>query len=454
MDAGIGIGGLSIGKDEIASSKFDLYAPIEIENSIRKSHSLSFRPISSVGSSGPFSFDIPADPDKYTDAETFRLHGRMRIKKKASNGTLSNLPGSEKVSTVNNIFDSLWSSISKELNGTEISDPSSRWYAYKAYIENLLSYSTSTKDTILPSKGYIQDTADEFDSLDNASSADVSNNDGYKLRKAMFAESEWVYFCNNIHVDLTTLRKVIPPNVKITMSLQRNSDEFCLLSPKDASTFAIELDDLKITLNRYEASRAIENNHANSLKAGKKPVLPMDRSILKTYTKQTGTSDLSHYNIISGRQLPEQVFVAIVDENAHRGDIKKNPFNFKDFGLKEASLVVNGVHEPSELYKLDKTSGDMVDMYTSFLENTGISATEDREFGISMEDYYGGCFILAWDRTPDKCNRFHTHEMDSGSIDINLKTKIPLPNTVTVIIYATYSSTILIDVDRIITPTF
>ena len=97
MDAGIGIGGLSIGKDEIASSKFDLYAPIEIENSIRKSHSLSFRPISSVGSSGPFSFDIPADPDKYTDAETFRLHGRMRIKKKASNGTLSNLPGSEKV---------------------------------------------------------------------------------------------------------------------------------------------------------------------------------------------------------------------------------------------------------------------------------------------------------------------------------------------------------------------
>ena len=161
----------------------------------------------------------------------------------------------------------------------------------------------------------------------------------------------------------------------------------------------------------------------------------MDRSILKTYTKQTGTSDLSHYNIISGRQLLEQVFVAIVDENAHRGDIKKNPFHFKDFGLKEASLVVNGVHEPSELYKLDKTSGDMVDMYTSFLENTGISASEDREFGISMEDYYGGCFILAWDRTPDKCNRFHTHEMDSGSIDINLKTKIPLPNTVTVSIW-------------------
>ena len=74
MDAGIGIGGLSIGKDEIASSKFDLFAPIEIEKSVRKSHSLSFRPISSAGSKGLFTFDIPADPE-FTDAETLLLHG-------------------------------------------------------------------------------------------------------------------------------------------------------------------------------------------------------------------------------------------------------------------------------------------------------------------------------------------------------------------------------------------
>ena len=36
MDAGIGIGGLSIGKDEIASSKFDLFAPIEVEKGLEK----------------------------------------------------------------------------------------------------------------------------------------------------------------------------------------------------------------------------------------------------------------------------------------------------------------------------------------------------------------------------------------------------------------------------------
>ena len=143
---------------------------------------------------------------------------------------------------------------------------------------------------------------------------------------------------------------------------------------------------------------------------------------------------MSFYNIISRQQLPEQIFVAIVDEKAYRGDLKANPFNFKVFDVKEASLVVNGVHEPTDLYKLDTDSGDKVDLYTSFLENTGISTTEDRDFGVTLNDYYNGCFVLAWDRTPDKCNRFHTHEMDSGTISINLKTKTPIENTVTVLI--------------------
>ena len=38
--------------------------------------------------------------------------------------------------------------------------------------------------------------------------------------------------------------------------------------------------------------------------------------------------------------------------------------------------------------------------------------------------------------------------MDSGSIDVNLKIREPLPNTVTVIIYATYSTDIHIDIDN------
>ena len=449
MDAGIGIGGLSTGKDEVASSYFDLFTPAEVENSIHKAYQHTYRPISSTSSAGPFTFEIPADPEKFTDAESLRLHGAMRIRKIDANGSKVNLSSSENVSTVNNIFDSLWSSINTKLNGTDISDPSSKWYAYKAYLENHLSYSNSSKDTILPSKGYVKDTKDNFDTL--ADTTKVSANIGYETRRAMFAESKWVYFCNNLHIDICTLRRYIPPNVKITMEFQRNNDQFCLLSPN--SNYIIEIKDLKIKLRQYEASAHIQKYFNSTLSSGKNPILPIDRSLLKTYTVQAGTSDLSHFNIISGRQLPDQIFIGIVEEKAHQGDIKKNPYNFQDFGIIEASLVVNGVHEPSDLYKMDKSAGDKADMYFNFLENTGVSS-DDREFGVSMDDYYGGSFLLAFDRSMDKCNRFHRHIMESGSMDVNIKTKLALTSTVTVIIYASYSTDIEVDGDTIITPIF
>ena len=56
-----------------------------------------------------------------------------------------------------------------------------------------------------------------------------------------------------------------------------------------------------------------------------------------------------------------------------------------------------------------------------------------------------GCFLLAFDRSKEKCNRYHRHPHDSGTIDINIRSRANLTSTVTVIIYATYSSEILID---------
>ena len=92
-------------------------------------------------------------------------------------------------------------------------------------------------------------------------------------------------------------------------------------------------------------------------------------------------------------------------------------------------------------------------MYASFLENVGVG-TDDRECGITYDDYYGGSFLLVWDRTQDKCNRFHRHPPDSGSIDVHIKTKTALTETVTVVIYATYSADLLLDKDNVITPSF
>ena len=103
----------------------------------------------------------------------------MRIRKRnIADGALSDLKA-EYVRPVNNVFYSLWASVNTKLNGCEISDPSSKWYAYKAYFENHLSYSSSSKNNILSFKGYVADTAGKFDDVGDTARTTPSLNDGF-----------------------------------------------------------------------------------------------------------------------------------------------------------------------------------------------------------------------------------------------------------------------------------
>ena len=55
--------------------------------------------------------------------------------------------------------------------------------------------------------------------------------------------------------------------------------------------------------------------------------------------------------MIRGSQLPEQIIIGVVAQDAYGGCIDKNPFNFKHFGIKEASIIVNGKGACSKFLK-------------------------------------------------------------------------------------------------------
>jgi hypothetical protein len=104
------------------------------------------------------------------------------------------------------------------------------------------------------------------------------------------------------------------------------------------------------------------------------------------------------------------------------------------------------VHEPENGYKLNIQDGDYMTMYNDFLENTGIS-TDDRDIWVNPQDFIGGNFLVAWDRTKDKCNRFHRHKADTGSIDINIRLRESFTASIVIVVYATYSTDLVIDKD-------
>jgi hypothetical protein len=227
--------------------------------------------------------------------------------------TSGNLAETDDVSVVNNFFHSLFRSVNIKLNGTELSDPGTKWYPYKAYLENLLSYSKTTKEGRLKANCFYKDTPNKFDALPTTSGNTVtaSLNNGYVERKKLIKTSQWLYFCINLHTDLTTLRRYIPPNVKIEVNLQRTNDAFCLLSTAAENSFKIHLDDLVLKVRRFTPTSRITSYHNNTLARKGTCFLPIDRSLVKTYTVSLGRTDLSAYNLIKGDVLPDQVIIGM-----------------------------------------------------------------------------------------------------------------------------------------------
>ena len=139
MDTSIGVGGLSQSKDDVVTSMFDLFSPPQIENGIARTVNETFRPIAGTNpDTRSFEFLIPADSQKFTEAESLLLHGRMKVRKVDAQGQKSDLGAGERVSLINNWCDSLFKSVKVYMgvNAIDISDPSAYAYAYKSYLEN------------------------------------------------------------------------------------------------------------------------------------------------------------------------------------------------------------------------------------------------------------------------------------------------------------------------------
>lgn len=182
----------------------------------------------------------------------------------------------------------MFSSVICKLNGVEITDPSGNWYAYKAYLETLLSYSKSTKEGRLQTTCFYQDDATKFDEIgavDQAGKTTTSStNSGYNYRKMFFDNSDTRYFNIPLHSDICTLRKYLPPNSKLEFDFIRNTDEFSILSPYVNKKCKIHIEDLTLSMTRYTPSPSIRNYHLSQLSKTRRQVLPIDRSLLKTYT--------------------------------------------------------------------------------------------------------------------------------------------------------------------------
>ena len=185
------------GSCECAKSELDLFSIPATQTSIENGTYVEYHPISTISGGAPIEFDVTATGDDYLDLTNSYLHVRAKITR--ANG--SDLEAADTVGPVNNFLHSLFSQIDVSLNGTLITS-STNTYAYRAYVETVLSYGYDAESSQLTSALFYKDDAGKMDKLNPLAENAVDKNSGLAKRHTFASRSVEIDMIGRIHSDI------------------------------------------------------------------------------------------------------------------------------------------------------------------------------------------------------------------------------------------------------------
>ena len=121
------------------------------------------------------------------------------------------------------------------------------------------------------------------------------------------------------------------------------------------------------------------------------------RVVMKRNSVAQGKSSLNWKNAHVG-QLPNRVFMAMVDNNVYKRNIAKNAFKFKHFSASQVAIYLNG-EMPGPPLKLNFADNKYIGGYRSLFATAG-QIDMDNDLDITRADYKSGYSILGFDTSP------------------------------------------------------
>ena len=388
-------------------------------------------PISALDNNAPIEFVIPAQTEKWTDLNQSYLYLKLKIIQ--ADGT--DLAADSEIATVNNFFHSMFSSIDVYLNNKLITSNADT-YAYRAYIENLLSFTSSCKDTQLQAlELWAEDTAGHM-----LEKVHDGNNKGYGKRRARVHQSCVVELCGRLHLDLMMQDKYLPNGMEIRLRLNKASPQFCLMSTSPAKIKFLEagfnvrtVDLLPVVANQLNQQIAQHNMK-----------IPIRRTEVKTFTIPNGQRSKIEDHLFQG-QLPKRLIIGMVRNGDMNGDMATNPFEFRHFTLNHLEVSIDGKSIHNKAFQPNFETGEVLRSYMSLYQATGALGL-NRSFGLSMNDYRNGYTLWGLDLTADQgCEEGQLHPIKTGNLRLEFHFGTALAQAINVIVFAEYDNQIEIN---------
>ena len=214
---------------------------------------------------------------------------------------------------------------------------------------------------------------------------------------------------------------------------------FTLLSAVENPTFKVSFQEVMFCLCKVQLSSHKFQSIQQRLE--KIPALyPINRAEIKTHSVAQGLSSLNWKSAILG-QIPNRVFIAMVDNAVFTGSNTKNPFFFKHNHLTSVAAYVNGKSIPANPITLNFRNGDFLDGYRSLFTTTG-KINRDEGIGIARSEYKDGFSLFGFDLSPALCVGGHQEFKKTGNLRVSLEFDQSLQTSTTIILYTEYNNLI------------
>ena len=402
------------------------------QQSLERGRWIDYAPLSSVeNTDSPINF-LVTGTDEYIDLSKTILTVTGKIVK--DNESVLDGANQADVAPVNNFLHSLFKQVDVYLNGKQVT-PAMGAYPYRAYIETLLNYDVSAKESQFSSALYYKDTATkmneagslpssktityvESDTQTGGNPAAAKNvsipvagtgNQGFAKRSKFIQNSKQFVLSGPIFADIFMTDRFLLNMMDLRVVLNRSNNAFCLMDLSNASDPTkpqvkpkVQLSHVELKIRKVKLDQAVSDGIERMLK--QTPALyPIRRVECKILTVPQNLPSTRQDNIFSGL-IPKTFVVGFVTADAAGGVYHQNPYNFAHFGVTSLSLTANGEEIPFKQLTLkypkkangeiDTTAGEDDDLDFDEAYNTLFSGTgkiySNAGLDIDRDDYPGG----------------------------------------------------------------
>lgn len=449
--------------------QFELWSVPGTQLSVIRDIETEVRPLSTLASDQPIEFVINSANDEYINfAETeLVVKARINIRKVSSDvkfggglvPELANkqpdksvkvldsleqdkvdpfeLEGNEwlHVVPVQNFMHSIFSQVDVKIGDKDITNYPQN-YPYRAFIDTLLGYSTTAKNSHLITE------------LWGGKSDRRLWSTPMKTSHLKFKNGDWFEMRGRLHIDFTFQEKNLIGGTEVRIRLIPNDPKFCFICPEGLQA-GIEFS--QVTLNVHKAKvypAMVAAHHAAIQNAPTR--YPIVRHEVRQQSIPAGQVDAMIDNCIRG-QMPRRMFVFLVDNETLNGSFKTDPFKFNHYDLNFIAAYIDGVQYPNRPYTPNFEKLMFTREYKELFNALNQNRT-DTYCDIYKTQFNAELPIFAFNFSPDLSSGpgsvGHVSPIQHGSLRLHLKFEKPLPVSVNVMMYCEFDNMIEIDASR------